>query len=105
MSKQKIKFKVELDERDKLKSRRRARKGRTLPHSGDGVHEDKKSKKVESQLEEEYGDEIREYIAGYSDDYDLEDDIMYTVKMTEEEVKEWEEYQKKLKEKKDATAD
>jgi hypothetical protein len=48
-------------ERGKLKRMRRARGGRTLPRSGSGVHEDKKSKKLERQLEEELDDEIENW--------------------------------------------
>lgn len=84
-----------------IKRMRRARGGRNLPRSGAGIHEDKKSKKIEHQLQEEYDDEMRKFIIGYTDDYDLEDDI------TEEEVWDWEEWKKDLKdrEKKDATTD
>lgn len=58
-----------------IKMMRRARGGRTLPRSGGGVHEDKKSKKIERQLAEESDNEMRKFITGYADDYDLEDDI------------------------------
>jgi hypothetical protein len=69
-------------EKGKLKRMRRARGGRTLPRSGGGVHEDKKSKKLERQLEEELEDnadvtdeefwEEWKYPDLYDDDWDEE---------------------------------
>ena len=100
-SKQMAREKPDDKEKGMLKRMRRIRGGRTLPRSGGGVHEDKKSKKINDQLEEEYDLEIREYVAGYGEDYDLEDD------MTEEEELYWKEWKKDLKdkEKQDAATD
>jgi len=93
--------KTEEEKTEKLLKRwRRARGGRTLPRSGQGVHEDKKSKKIEDQIEEDYDDEIRMYITGHDDDYDIDKEIA----VSEEEEREWREYQEKLKkEKEDAS--
>ena len=99
MARKKEKIVIELSERDKIKRGRRARGGRTLPRSGAGVHEDKKSKKIEYQLEEEYDNEIREYIAGYGRDYDLEDNL------TKEEQDEWNYWNEYLKELENASTD
>ena len=53
--------KMDGKQRGQLKRMRRARGGRTLPRSGGGVHEDKKSKKLERELREDADDEIRNW--------------------------------------------
>jgi len=50
--------KAEGKEKAKLKRMRRIRGGRKVAQSGAGVHEDKKSKKVERQRVKELDDEI-----------------------------------------------
>jgi len=94
--------KLEDNAKNKLKRMKRIRKGRKRNVKSEGgikMHEDKKSKKIEEQIEDEYDHEMRKWCAGYGDDYDLEDDI----KSYEEEIC-WEEYQEKLKNKEDKNA-
>ena len=102
-------------ERGMLKRMRRARGGRTLPRSGGGVHEDKKSKKVERQMAEEADDEIKNW--QQNADEDLLDEIEDNADILDDEF--WDEWQfpelhedyepeeslTKDKEKKDASTD
>ena len=55
--------KIDDKERGHLKRMRRARGGRTLPRSGGGVHEDKKSKKLERQMIDELDEEMNNWEA------------------------------------------
>lgn len=71
-----------------LKRMRRARGGRILPRSGQGVHEDKKSKKINELLEEEYDEEMRHW--------DLEEEIEDNYEDQDEHLA-WEEYKMRQK--------
>lgn len=94
-------------EKGMLKRMRRARGGRTLPRSGGGAHEDKKSKKIEQQLAEEADNEIKNWqqnaadeLAEELDDFDeWEEWDDYRFGISEEEDDHYEEIRKDLKSK------
>lgn len=62
------------DDREKLKRMRRARRGRTLPRSGDGPHEETRLKKIDEIDAEELDQEIEDWKRGKYSDYDEYDE-------------------------------
>ena len=80
--------KAEGKEKGMLKRMRRARGGRRLPQNGAGVHEDKRSKKVERQRAEDLDDEIKNWQQLVATD--LEEELEDNADITDQEF--WDEW-------------